>query len=127
MTAPPCLTATTKLLDLCSRVPVTAVTKVTGRIRYSVYYARRKKGIEWLEQTRKEFVNYLHGRYPNDEALAKAWDEEELTFEKVRFPSKKNDAYKKANDTKKADIDAFLALPAAKRLIAEIDEEEENA
>ena len=120
-------TATTQLLDLCSRVPVTAVTKVTGRIRYSVYYARRKKGIEWLEQTRKEFVNYLHGRYPNDEALAKAWDEEELTFEKVRFPSKKNDAYKKANDTKKADIDAFLALPAAKRLIAEIDEEEENA
>src|SRR5438132_1380420 len=41
-------TATTKLLDLCNRVPVTAVTKVTERIRYSVYYARRKKGIEWL-------------------------------------------------------------------------------
>lgn len=119
-------TATTQLLDLCSRVPVTAVSKVTERIRYSVYYARRKKQSERLEKTHKEFVNYLHGRYPNDEALATAWADKDLTFEQVRFPSKKNDAYKKANDIKKADIDAFLALPAAERLITEIDEEEEN-
>src|SRR5436309_11748627 len=38
-------TATAKLLDLCNnrkRVPVTAVTKVTERLRYSIYYVRRK-------------------------------------------------------------------------------------
>lgn len=117
-------TATTKLLKLCNDVPVTAVTKITERIRYSVYYARRKKGIEWLERTRREFINFLHGRYPDDKALAKGWAEKDLTFDQVRFPSKKNDAYKKANAIKKADIDTFLALPAAERLITEIDEEE---
>jgi hypothetical protein len=119
-------TATTKLLDLCNQVPVTAVTKVTERIRYSVYYARRKKGIEWLEQTRQAFVNFLHRRYPDDNALSQAWGEQDLTFDKVRFPSSKNKAYKDATAMKKADIDAFLALPAAERLITEIDEEEEN-
>jgi len=51
-------TATTKLLDLCNQVPVTAVTKVTERIRYSIYYERRKKGIEWMEQTRQMFIGY---------------------------------------------------------------------
>jgi hypothetical protein len=116
--------ATTKLLALCSRVPATAVTKVTERIRYSVYYARRKKGIEWLEQTRQEFINFLRGHYSTDVALAKAWNEEGLTFDAVRFPSMKNDAYRKANEAKKSDIGAFLALPAVERLV--IEEEEEN-
>lgn len=119
-------TATTKLLDLCSRVPVTAVTKVTERIRFSVYYGRRKKAIEWLEQTRKEFINFLRGRYANDAALSQAWGEGRLTFDEVRFPSNKNEAYRKANAARKADIDAFLALPAAERLITDIDEEEDN-
>jgi hypothetical protein len=118
--------ATTKLLDLVKRVPVTAVTKVTERVRYSVYYARRKKAIEWLEQTRQEFINFLRSRYADDKALAQAWGEEGLTFDEVRFPSNKNEAYRKANDAKKADIDAFLALPIAERVITEIDEEETN-
>jgi hypothetical protein len=116
--------ATSKLLELCSRVPATAVTTITERIRYSVYYARRKKGIAWLEQTRKEFVNFLRGRYPDSVALAKAWNEEKLTFDEVRFPSTKNEAYKKANATRKSDIDTFLSLPAVERLITE--EEEDN-
>lgn len=119
-------TATTKLLTLCNRVPATAVTKVTERIRYSVYYLRRKKAIEWLEQTRQEFINFLHGRYTDDVALAQAWGEQALTFDRVRFPSNRNEAYRKANKTKQSDIDAFLALPAVERLVTEEEEEEEN-
>lgn len=117
-------TATTKLLELCNRVPVTAVTKVTERIRYGVYYVRRKKAIEWLEHTRQEFIHFLHSRYADDKTLAQAWGEDSLSFDQVRFPSNKNEAYRKANATKKADIDAFLALPATERLITEIEEEE---
>jgi hypothetical protein len=117
-------TATAKLLDLCNRVPVTAVTKVTERIRYSVYYARRKKGIEWLEGTRKKFVAYLQGKYPDDAALAAAWGEKDATLAEARFPSQKNDAYRKANAAKKSDIDAFRALPEAERFAEEEDENE---
>lgn len=108
--------ATTMLLSLCSRVPATAITKVTDRIRYSVYYARRKKAIERLEQTRQQFVSFLRQRYADDGALAAAWGEEGLSFEDVPFPSSRNEAYRKANATKKADIDSFRALSAAERL-----------
>jgi len=115
-------TATTKLLELCNRVPVTAVTKVTERIRYSIYYARRKKGIVWLDQTRQAFVSYLRGKYDGDAALAAAWGEKGGTLADVRFPSQKNEAYRKANAAKKADIDAFRALPEAERFAEEEDD-----
>lgn len=117
-------TATTKLLDLCSRVPVTAVTKVTERIRYSIYYARRKKGIEWLEQTRKAFITFLSGKYIDAAALAVAWGEKDAKLADVRFPSQKNESYRKANVAKKADIDAFRALPEAERFAEEEDDNE---
>jgi hypothetical protein len=117
-------TATTKLLDLCNRVPVTAVTKVTERIRYSVYYARRKKGVEWLEQTRLAFVQFLRGKYADDAALAAAWGEKDVTLGGMRFPSQNNDAYRKANAAKKADIDQFRSLPEAERFAEE--EEDDN-
>jgi hypothetical protein len=117
-------TATVKLLDLCNLVPVTAVTKVTERIRYSVYYARRKKGIEWMERTRLAFVDFLRSRYADDAALAVAWSEKDATIEGVRFPSQKSEAYGKANATKKADIDAFRALPEAERFAEEEDDNE---
>jgi hypothetical protein len=115
--------ATNNLLELCKSVPVTAVTKVAERIRYNVYYARRKKAIEWLEQTRKEFINFLRGRYLNDAALVKAWGETDLTFDTVRFPSRSGKAFTRANDAKKKDIADFWALPIAERLG---EEEEEN-
>jgi hypothetical protein len=117
--------ATTKLLELYSRVPVTAVAKVSERIRYSVYYARRKKGVEWLDQTRVAFVQFLRGKYSDDAALANAWDEKDATLTDARFPSKSNDAYRKANPAKRSDIDAFHALPEAKRFPEEEEAEDE--
>jgi hypothetical protein len=115
--------ATNDLLELCKSVPVTAVTKVTERIRYNVYYTRRKKRIERLEQTRQAFINFLRDRYKTESALTKAWDEEGLTFEAVRYPSKRE--IERAKDKKKEDLEAFWALPIAERLVEE--EDEENA
>lgn len=115
-------TATAKLLELCNRVPVTAITKVTERIRYSVYYARRKKINARYEQTRKELIQYLRGKYPNDAALAQAWDEDGLTFESIRYPSKRETQLAKGK--KKEDLEAFWSLPIAERLIEEEDENE---
>lgn len=115
---------TAKLLDLCKSVPVTTIGKVTERIRYSLYYARRKKSVEWLETTRMEFSKFLQKKYGESSALAKAWNESNVTIESVRFPSKRNEAYTKANDAKKADIDAFVAQPVAKALL--VMEEDDN-
>lgn len=116
-------TATADLLELCKSVPVTAVTKVTERIRYNVYYTRRKKAIEWLEQTRQEFINFLRGRYVDDSALAQAWNEEDVTLETVRFPARTGNAYEQANDAKKKDITDFWEQPTAEQLVGEEEED----
>lgn len=116
-------TATAKLIDLYNRVPTTVLTKVTERIRYSVYYERRKKAIERLEQTRQAFINFLRDQYKTDAVLAEAWGEEELTFKEVRYPSKRE--IQKARGKKKIDLETFWALPIDERMADE--EDGENA
>ena len=117
-------TATHGLLALCSEVPITAVTKVTERIRYNVYYARRKKSIEWLEQTLRNFVEFLQKRYTDEMALAGAWGEKNLNFENVRFPSRTSKAFQQANEAKKQDVKDFWASISMEKIVEE--EEEEN-
>ena len=117
-------TGTQDLLMLCSEVPITAVSKVTERVRYIVYYMRRKKAIEWLEQTRKAFIEFLKARYADETALATAWEAQLLKFDDVRFPSQKNQAFKEANEVKKGDITSFWKSADTEPIIEE--EEDDN-
>ncbi len=119
---------TAQLVALCREVPVTVVAKVVERIDYSLYYARRKKGIEWLENTRQMFIRFLQDKY-NDNlgALTDAWakDAKDIsTFEEIRYPSDKSETYKKAGAAKKSDIDKFWEQYADQ---ATREEEDENA
>ena len=100
-------TGTQDLLALCGEVPITAISKVTERVRYIVYYMRRKKTIEWLERKRKDFIEFLRERYADGTALTAAWGENRLNFDDVRFPSRNNRTFKQANDVKKGDITSF--------------------
>lgn len=120
---------TAQLVALCREVPVTTVAKVVERIDYSLYYVRRKKGIEWLENTRQMFIRFLRDKYGDDVArLADAWgakDAKDISdFNEVRYPSDKNEAYKKASAVKKSDIDKFWEQYADQ---AAREEEDENA
>ena len=72
-----------------------------------------------------EFIRFLRERYTDDAALTKAWGGKDLTFDDVRFPSRKNKAFTQANDVKKQDITEFWALPIAEQLVEE-EEEDEN-
>ncbi|MBD3182517.1 hypothetical protein GF312_09510 [Candidatus Poribacteria bacterium] len=111
------------LIELFNTIPLTVVNKVADRIRYNVYYVRRKKSIEWLEKTKEDFIKFLHNRYSSDAELTEAW-KESITFEDVRFPSTKNKAYKQANEKKKQDIRDFHSHTNIEEFIDE--EEEEN-
>jgi len=114
--------ATGELLALCETVPVTAVTKVTERIRYSIYYERRKKAIEERAKTQGRFIAFLKLKYPSDPALAQAWNEPGLLLDKAPYPSKAN--MDKATGNRKSDIEEFRNLPNEEPVI--IEEEEEN-
>jgi len=118
---------TSELVALCREVPVTAVAKVVERVDYSLYYVRRKKGIEWLEKTRQMFMRFLRDRYSGDlGALTQAWgkDAKDIgAFDDVRYPSIKSDTYRRASPTRKSDTDEFWKQYADQAA----EEEDENA
>ncbi len=119
---------TAQLVALCREIPVTAVAKVVERIDYSLYYARRKKGIEWLENTRQMFVRFLQDKYNSDFGrLTTAWGEKDAKgmeiFDGAHYPSDKSDAYKKSGTAKKSDVNAFWQQYADQ---ATREEEEDN-
>ena len=116
-------TGTHDLLTLCNEIPITTVSKVTERVRYTIYYARRKKNIEWLEQMRRAFIKFLRERYADETALATAWGEKPLKFDDVRFPSQRNQAFRDANEVKKGDIISFWESTDTEPII---DEEEDD-
>lgn len=118
-------TGTKELLALCDEVPITTVAKVTERVRYSVYYSRRKKDIEWLEQTREAFIEFLRERYAGETEIAKAWGEKSLNFDDVRFPSRKNKAFTQANEIKKKDITDFWNIADTEAIIEEEEDDDE--
>jgi hypothetical protein len=118
---------TEQLVLLCREVPVTAVAKVVERIDYSLYYVRRKKGIEWLEKTRHMFIRFLQEKYDSDfTKLAAAWGVKEAKdlhdFDGIRYPSR-GEAYKKYSPTRKGDTDDFWKQFADQ---ATSEEEDEN-
>ena len=117
-------TGTQDLLTLCSEVPITTVSKITERVRYTIYYKRRKKAIEWLEEKRKAFIGFLKERYANEAALATAWGEKSLRFDDIRFPSQKNQAFRDANEVKKGDITSFWESIDTEPIIEEEDDNE---
>ena len=118
-------TGTHELLELCSDVPITTVAKVTERVRYTVYYARRKKAIEWLEVMRKAFITFLRERYADENELAAAWGEKLSEFDDIRFPSRKNKAFAQANEVKKKDITDFWDTADTEPIIEEEDNDDE--
>lgn len=99
------------LLALCSKTPTTALVKVIDQVDYSLYYARRTKSIEWLEDKRMRFANTLRERYASNEELQRAWakskDAKRLTLSNVPYPSRKGDDYTSRDPRRKEDIDAF--------------------
>ena len=97
-------TGTQDLLTLCSEVPITAVSKVTDRIRYSIYYVRRKKEVQRYEDTKTQFANFLRQRYSSDSELATSWAED-FSLEHIPYPSRK--AATGGNDAKQKDMNDF--------------------
>lgn len=118
-------TGTVALLNLCHEIPVTELATTIEQIDYGLYFQRRQKGMVWLETQRKALVEYLQGKYPNDDALRKAWGlgkSDTTTLQTIYFFGTTSKRYKSGNDVLKADMDAFYQQMQEPEAI----EEEEN-
>ncbi|MHB1653892.1 MAG: hypothetical protein ACYCVD_15670 [Desulfitobacteriaceae bacterium] len=115
-----------RLLRLLEEVPVTAQDKVLDQIDYGIYFMRRVKGLERLENIRQDFIAFLKGKYGTTETLAQAWGGKAQDFgeefEKVRYPSRRMFAV--AIGQMKTDIGDF-AKQAELRGYELIEDEEE--
>jgi hypothetical protein len=116
-----------KLFVLLRAIPVTAQEKVVDRIDYGLYFTRRAKGLEWLENLRQEFVSFLRNKYGTPEKLAGSWggkpEDYGADFAKLPYPGKK--MFNEATGQKKTDISEFALQAELKGY--ELAEEEEEA
>lgn len=85
------------------------LSKIMEMIDYEVYFDRRKKKIEELEQIRKEFIEYLKKRYSaNLNNLRSRWEKANIPeWDDIKFPSKTGKYFQSGNDTQKRDIKSF--------------------
>ena len=99
------------LVDLLGSVPPTAEDKLLDRIDYGLYWIRRKKGMEFMDQIREEFAGFLRGRYPDVETLSRTWSRRAknriVDFESISFPSPRGRRFAEASEPEKADIVLF--------------------
>lgn len=120
---------TEALLALLSseEVPPAAQDKLIDQIDYGLYWIRRRKRLEFMEQIRGEFIVYLRGRYATKEALNQAWGlrtgDQLADFENGPYPSRNAKRYRTGNDTYRSDVDEFLK--GRGETAAEAEEEEE--
>lgn len=101
---------TEALLNLCHEIPVTELATTIEQIDYGLYFQRRQKGMVWLEIQRKALVEYLQGKYPNDDTWRKAWGlgkGDTTTLQTIYFFGTTSKRYKSGNDVLKADMDNF--------------------
>lgn len=103
-----------KILSLINEVPVNFQDRVIDLIDYGLYYQRRKKEMQKREETKLEFVEFLREKYKIDEALQKAWEEDDVRIEKAYLFGEQSATYKKANQTKRDDMKAFWEYLKAK-------------
>lgn len=101
---------TDKLLELCKEVPVTQLANTIEQIDYGLYFQRRLKGMQWLEEKRKNLVAFLKVKYASDEDLRRAWalgKKDTTTRETIYFFGKSSNRYKNGNAVLQADMDDF--------------------
>lgn len=98
-----------KLIDLLAHVPVTAHDRVIDRIDYGLYFVRRSKGLQWLEEVRQDFVLFLRDKYGTGEQLAKVWGGKPADygsdFGRVKYPSLSQ--FEEATGQRKVDMSEF--------------------
>ena len=98
--------AVNSLIEIRDKVPAIMLPKVMDMVDDEVYFIKRKEGIQYLENQRLEFVDFIKSKYGTEKGLQEAWSES-VTFSELKYPSKKWDYYKKGSETKRSDIDGF--------------------
>ncbi len=118
-----------KLLLLCQTIPITALATTVEQIDYSLFFQRRKKGLEWLEGQGQNLRQFLQEKYDDDAAFRKAWAlkrSDTVTLDTIRYFGSSNKRYRDGNESLKADMDEFYQKMREQNQNPDAGEEEEE-
>lgn len=107
-------TGTKKLLELVQIAPSSRLARVLGRLDYSVYYLRRKKGIEWRQHIASAFGAFAQER--------------SALFKEGVFPARRGRAWESMNEQQREIVEAFWTeRPDLEAVEADVDEDQEES
>lgn len=118
-----------RLLGLLAQAPVTAHDRILDRLDYGLYFALRKKSLEQREQLNARFQQFLEQRYHTLEELSRAWEEQVASWDRTYVFGRTSGTWSKANQAKRADINAFWSRARAEAgasIDALVEEEDEE-
>ena len=118
-----------KLISLCQTIPITALATTVEQIDYSLYFQRRKKGIEWLESQSHSLRRYLQDKYHDDADFRKVWAlkrSDTVTLDTIPYFGRSNRRYRDGNGSLKTDMDEFYQKMREQNQNPDAGEEEEE-
>jgi len=116
------------LAKLLRDAPPTAHDQVLDRLDYGLYFARRKRFLEWLEERDRLFREWLRQKYEQLPSVASAWSRKIEAWGMIRYGGRGSQTYKAAATSQREDLDAFARhlKDAGNQPIAHIEGEDEE-
>ncbi len=117
-----------QLAKLLQDVPPTAHDLVLDRLDYGLYFARRKRFLQWLEERDRLFREWLKQKYAELPSLASAWGRKIEDWGRIRYGGSGSQTYKTAPAPQREDLEAFARhlKELGRQPVAEIEEEIEE-
>jgi len=116
------------LTELLREVPVTVHDRLIDRLDYGLYFARRKKFLEWLQERNQDYRDWLQKNYSTVEGLNHVWATQFKSWEQVRYGGASSKSYKEASSKQREDMNKFAQYlrKVGKPTVADIEETEEE-
>lgn len=116
------------LAGLLREVPVTVHDRLIDRLDYGLYFARRKKFLEWLQERNQDYRAWLQQSYSTLESVNQAWGTQLKDWEQIRYAGATSKTFKEASPKQREDMNKFAKHLRAvgKTTVADIEETEEE-
>lgn len=95
------------LAQLLREAPITVRERLIDRIDYGLYFARRKKFLEWIEERNRDYRAWLEQSYKNIEALNRNWGTRFGGWKEIRYGGSQSGVYRDATSSQREDMERF--------------------
>ncbi len=116
------------LTELLREVPVTLHDRLIDRLDYGLYFTRRKKFLDWLQERNQVYRDWLQNSYSTLEELNQVWETQFKGWEQISYGGTSSKIHKAASVKQREDMIKFAQYlrDLGKPTVADIEETEEE-